>query len=154
MLNGLNTVIEKSSVGLCREDGLGAINNANGLKLHRIRKDIIVLFKEEGLSIIMKTNTFLFKRLTIHTLHQCIFNHPPTIIKQLPKTINKRISDLSCNKEEFGKVKSVYETALKVSGHFSIIAIYVDMSFNNSNKTLDKKETERLNGSTHHIAKM
>ena len=154
MLNGLNTVIEKSSVGLCREDGLGAINNANGLKLHRIRKDIIVLFKEEGLSIIMKTNTFLFKRLTIHTLHQCIFNHPPTIIKQWPKTINKRISDLSCNKEEFGKVKSVYETALKVSGHFSIIAIYVDMSFNNSNKTLEKKEAERLNGSTHHIAKM
>ena len=41
--------------------------------------------------------------------------------------INKRISDLSCNKEEFGKIKSVYESALKDSGHFS------SMSYNNSN---------------------
>ena len=24
-------------------------------------------------------------------------NHPPTIIKDLPKMINKRLSDLSCN---------------------------------------------------------
>ena len=41
--------------------------------------------------------------------------------------INKRISDLSCNKEELDKVKSVYESALKNSGHFS------SMSYNNSN---------------------
>ena len=41
--------------------------------------------------------------------------------------INKRISDLSCNKEEFDKVKSVYESALKDSGYFS------SMSYNNSN---------------------
>ena len=41
--------------------------------------------------------------------------------------INKRISDLSCNKEEFDKIKSVYESALKDSGHFS------SMSYNNSN---------------------
>ena len=44
-------------------------------------------------------------------------NHPPTIIKQLPKMINKRISDLSCNKGEFDKVKSVYKSALKDSRH-------------------------------------
>ena len=40
--------------------------------------------------------------------------------------INKRISDLSCNKEEFDKIKSVYESALTDSGHFS------SMSYNNS----------------------
>ena len=41
--------------------------------------------------------------------------------------INGRISDLSCNKEEFDKVKSIYESALNDSGHFS------SMSYNNSN---------------------
>ena len=25
-------------------------------------------------------------------------NHPPNILKELPKVINKRISDISCNK--------------------------------------------------------
>ena len=33
--------------------------------------------------------------------------------------INKRISDLSCNKEEFDEVKYLYESALEDSGHFS-----------------------------------
>ena len=46
-------------------------------------------------------------------------NHPPTSIKQLPKMISKKILDLSGTKEEFDKVKSVYESALKDSGHFS-----------------------------------
>ena len=49
LLNRLSTVIDKSSVGLFRDDGLAEINNTNGPKLDRIRKDIIALFKEEGL---------------------------------------------------------------------------------------------------------
>ena len=51
LLNQLSIVIGKSSVGLYRGDGFAAINNANGPKLDRIRKDIIALFKDEGLSI-------------------------------------------------------------------------------------------------------
>ena len=50
-MNRLSTVIDKSSDGLYRDDWIAAINNANGPKLYRIRKDIIALFKEEGLSI-------------------------------------------------------------------------------------------------------
>ena len=56
LLNRLSTVIVRSSVGLNRDDGLAAINNANGAKLDRIRTDIIALFKEEGLSITIETN--------------------------------------------------------------------------------------------------
>ena len=125
------TVIEKSSVGLYRDDGLAAINNENGPRLDRIRKDIIALFKEEGLSITIDTNLietdfldvafslatekyFPFRKTNNTLLCMNAFsNHPPTIIKQLSKMINKRISDLSCNKEEFDKVKSTYETTLK-----------------------------------------
>ena len=117
----------------------------NGPKVGRIRKDIIALFKEEGLLITIETNLietdfldvtfnlatkryFPFRRAKNTAVYINAFsNHPPTIIKQLPKIINKRISDLSCNKEEFDKVKSVYESTLKDSGHFS------SMSHNNSN---------------------
>ena len=56
LLNQLSTVIDKSSVGLYRDDGLAAINNENGPKLHRISKDIIALFKKEVLSITIETN--------------------------------------------------------------------------------------------------
>ena len=128
-MNRLSTVINKSSVRLYRDDGLAAINNANGPKLDRIRKDIIALFKEEGLSITIEKNLietdfldvmtrkyFPFRKANNTPLYINAFsNHPPTIIKQLPKMINKRISDLSCNKEEFGKTKFVYD-----SGHFFI----------------------------------
>ena len=145
LLNRLSTVTDKSSVGLYRDNGLAAINNANGTKLGRIRKDIIALFKEEGFLITIEANlietdfldvTFnlamtkyfpLRKANNIPLYISPFYNHTPTIIKQLPKVINKRISDLSCDKEEFDKVKSVYESALKDSGNFSSI------SYNNSN---------------------
>ena len=56
LLNRLSTIIDKSNVGLCRYDGLAAINNTNVPKLDRIRKEIVSLFKEEGLSITIEIN--------------------------------------------------------------------------------------------------
>ena len=48
MLNQLDTVIDKRSVGLCKDDKLAAINNWNGLEFDKIRKYIITLFKEKN----------------------------------------------------------------------------------------------------------
>ena len=44
-------------------------------------------------------------------------NHAYTIIKELPKRINKRLSELSCNQEEFNKAMSFYEEALSESNY-------------------------------------
>ena len=44
-------------------------------------------------------------------------NHPPSIIKQLPKSISTRISSLSCNSKEFNKASTIYNDALKSSGY-------------------------------------
>ena len=113
-------------------------------KFDRIKKDIIALLKEEELSITVKTNLietdflditfnlakpyFPFRKANNTPLYTNAFsNHPPKIIKQLPKMINKRISDLTCIKEELDKVKYVYESALKDSKHFSSV------SYNTSN---------------------
>ena len=142
LLNRLSNVIDRCSVGFYRDDGLSAINDANFPKLDRIRKDIIILFNEEGLSITIETNLIskqIFLDVTLNLVTRKYFpfqkanstplyintfsNHPPTIIKQLPKMINKR----SCSKEEFNKVKSVYDSALKDTRHFSSV------SYNSSN---------------------
>ena len=44
-------------------------------------------------------------------------NHPPTIIKNLPASINKRLSSISCNKVEFDKAAPLYQEALSKSGY-------------------------------------
>ena len=43
-------------------------------------------------------------------------NHLPNILKELPKAINKRISDISCNENVFNNAKITYKKALKNSG--------------------------------------
>ena len=114
------------------------MNHANGSKFDRIKKHIIALITIE--TILMKTGFldvtfnlatkkyFPFRKANGTPLYINGFsNHPPTIIKQFPKMTNKRISDLSCYKEEYDKVKSVYVSALKDSGQFS------SMYYNNSN---------------------
>ena len=40
-------------------------------------------------------------------------NHPKTILRELPKSISKRLSDLSSNKEIFQKAIPTYFEALK-----------------------------------------
>ena len=56
LLNQLSNVIEKSGIGLYRYYRHSAINNANGPKFDRIRKDITVLIKKESLSVTIETN--------------------------------------------------------------------------------------------------
>ena len=38
-------------------------------------------------------------------------------MKELPNMIGRRVSDLSCNEDEFNKAKGLYESALKNAGH-------------------------------------
>ena len=93
------------------------------------------LFKSEGLKITVETNTsttnFLDITLDLDNNRFCPYtknnntpryihvssNHPQTIIRQLPKIINKRISDLSNTEREFTNAKKFCEDARKKSGH-------------------------------------
>ena len=99
-----------------------------------MRKEIIRIFKDNGLTITIDMN------LTIANFLDCTFdmakgtfypykkdnnsllyinnesNHPPNIRKQLPKMIEKRLSDLSCNEREFNKARDEYENALRENG--------------------------------------
>ena len=56
LLDKLSTLLKKECVGLYRDDGLAVVKNANGPLLDRPRKDIVTVFKNEGLSITIDTN--------------------------------------------------------------------------------------------------
>ena len=135
ILCGLGNTYGKECIGLCRDDGLVVFKNISGPQAERIRKDITSHFKNNGLNITMQTNlkivnyldvTFNFNNGTYcpyrKPSNQPLYinaksNHPPNIIKQLPDSIRRKISDNSCNEDEFNKAMTEYETALKSSGH-------------------------------------
>ena len=135
LLSKLQPVLGIPSIGLYRDDGLAAVRSQSGRRLDKLRKDIIEVFKSEGLSITIQSNLFITdyldvtfdlrtgkyspyrkpgtKPLYVHSKS----NHPPSVIKEIPSMIEKRISELSYDEEEFNKVKNVYEEALASSGH-------------------------------------
>jgi len=134
ILSRLKTKFDNLQLGLYRDDGLGVIKAMSGSRLERIKKDIIKFFQDNGLRITIDTNltqvNFLDVTLDLSNSKYWPFrkdndqplyihkdsNHPPNITKQLPHMIEKRISDLSCNSDEFDKVKATYNTGLSNSG--------------------------------------
>ena len=123
-----------ANIGLYRDDGLAIFSNLTPLKAERAKEDLVEIFKKNDLRITvdanlkivdfldvtlnLKTNTYYpFRKpndmpLYIHKNS----NHPEQIIRQLPDMINRRICQLSCNKNEYDKAKPTYEKALKESG--------------------------------------
>ena len=117
-----------------------------------MRKNIIALFKNEGLSITIETNLFEtdFLDVTFNLATGKFFpfrkpnnqplyinaksNHPPNILRDLPSMINKRLSDLSCNEEEYEKAKPLYETALNESGYKTTLTYTKTTNVNNRNR--------------------
>lgn len=121
------------NVGLYRDDGLIAINTASGRLADKARKDLVRLFDNLGLKITAQTNlkraNFLditfdltndtyspYRKPNDEPLYiNRMSNHPPSILRQLPSSINKRINNLSCNKETFDRATPLYNDALKRS---------------------------------------
>ena len=56
LLERLLPLLGKENFGLYRDDGLATVHSSSDLVLDRMRKDIISIFKSEGLSITTETN--------------------------------------------------------------------------------------------------
>lgn len=134
LLSQIKDRMPNANIGLYRDDGLAIFSNLTPLKAERAKKDLVEIFKKNDLRITvdanlkivdfldvtlnLKTNTYYpFRKpndmpLYIHKNS----NHPEQIIRQLPDMINRRICQLSCNKNEYDKAKPTYEKALKESG--------------------------------------
>ena len=97
-------------------------------------KKMCKIFKENGLNITVECNlvitdffyvTFDLKSGTYYPYrkqnNEILYihkqsNHPPSIIKQIPSMISKRVSDISCDSYHFNKTAPDYNTAIKKSG--------------------------------------
>ena len=103
----------------------------SGPETERVKKKVIKVFQGCGLKITIKSNLCIvnFQNFTLD-LHTNIFelyrkpdnhpvyikknsNHPKTILRELPKLVSKRLSDLSLTKEIFQKETPIYSEALK-----------------------------------------
>ena len=166
MLNELSSVIKKDLAGLYRDDGLGILKNLSGPDIERKRKEIIKVFKNCGLNITIKTNLtsvdFLDVRFNlkdntyepyrkpnsdpIYINKQS--NHPPNIIRDIPKAISKRLSDISCNKSMFDKTVHVYEKALKIVVSMKRYHILRKMNHLNNIEIIKRRENATLFGLT------
>ena len=130
LLEELTNIIPKESVGLYGDDGLAILPNTSGPETERPKEKIRKLFKNNKLKITieagMHQTDFLdvtFNASTgkywpfrkpnfilqyIHTQS----NHPPNTRKQLPTMIEKRLSSIACNENEFNIATPAYKQPL------------------------------------------
>ena len=135
ILNSWADKFDKNSVYICTDDWLALFKNISGHRADKIHKEFHQLFKENGLSleiecnlktlnyldITLDSNTGTYKPyrkpndkiLYIHT----IYNHPANILKQLPISVETRLSNLSSNSEIFHKASKNYQNILNQYGY-------------------------------------
>ena len=142
LLDKLSHITGKLNTGLYRDDGLAFLRNASGPDTKKLRKKLIKLFKDNGLQITIDANLIEtdFLDVTLNSnsgkywpcrkpnnrplyIHSKS-NHPPSIKCQLPKMVEKRLADISCDQQEFQKAAPIYVEALKNSGFTDAIDYY------------------------------
>lgn len=152
MLNKLSDLIEKKNVGLYRDDGLAIFKNHNGHENDKTRKQLIEIFKEHELKIVIQCNLksvdYLDITLDLNTGSYKPYNklnndpryinansnHPPSIIKQIPKSISKRISNNSQNENIFQKASPFYNNSLNKCGYTEKLTYCTDENQANGRK--------------------
>ena len=156
ILNKLTSIDNKSDIGLYRDDVLGIFYNVSKPEIESKKKAIVKIFKGRGLSITiqctLKTVDFLDLTFDLDNNAYKPFrkennksvyinkhsNHPPSVLKQLLKSIEKRIPETSSNKDIFDELIKPYKDALKESG-FSEALNYIAPTTNKKQKNRKRK---------------
>ena len=135
ILNKISTTVDKCNVGLYRDDGLAVIHGATPAQNERTKKQLCKVFADEfNLKITADANlkTINFLDITLDLANDTFkpyrkpgdstkyinveSNHPSSIIKEVPKSISKRISTLSNSEDTFEQAIPSYQKALSESG--------------------------------------
>ena len=135
MLSRLSKHINKNHTGLYRDDGLAVLKNTNSAAAEKLKKKIQNLFKEKSPDIILQYDLKITNYLDIKlNLNDGLYrsyrkanketnyihvnsDHPLSIIKEIPRSIEKRLSNLSSSKNFFQESSVYYEKCLKNSGY-------------------------------------
>ena len=122
------------NIGIYRDDGL-AVCDKSPQETENIKKKICQIFKDNNLKITINANfkSCNFLDITLN-LNDGTFkpyikennnpsyvhkdsNHPPNIIKNIPESINKRLTGISSSENIFNHSKTPYQNALNNSGY-------------------------------------
>ena len=136
ILQQLNQLFEHHSVGLYWDKGIktdkAILKGLSAPETERVKKKVIKVFKDCGLKITIKAKLHIVNFLDItldlrNKTHQPYrkwdshpvyinksSNHPKKFLRELPKSVSKRLSNLSSIKEIFQKATPIYYEALKV----------------------------------------
>ena len=154
ILNSLQTLFGKD-VGLYRDDGLAVLNTKSGRLGDKARQDLTRAFNYLGLNITTLTNqqstNFLddtfdltnnsykpYRKPDNEPLYiNYSSNHPPHILRELPKSINKRINTLSCDRQTFDQSAPTYSDALSKSN------FNVQLEYEQQNNTRKRHNRQR-----------
>ena len=132
-----NTDFKCLDFGLYRDDGLAVHNmRISGNELDSMRKKLEKLFGEHDLRITvsktsLKRTDFLDVTMDLENRKYLPYrkpndtplyidtgsNHPPSVLKQVPKSIEKRLNNISSNERDFYEAIPPYQKALDDSGH-------------------------------------
>ena len=156
MLSLLSKDINKNHIGLYRDDGLAILKNTSGPAAEKLKKKFQKLFKEKDLDIIVQCNLKITNYLDI-TLNlndgsyrpyrkpnketnyiHVNSDHPPSIIKEIPRSIEERLSILSSSKNIFQESAIYFKKCLRNSGNKTKLQ-YQQPKENNQNKKKRKR---------------
>ena len=136
-LNNLCKRFGSNNIGLYRNDGLALIKGTSLRLAYKARKDLCSAFQELGLKITAEVNHKTVNSLdvTLNLADESYkpnrkpnndplyihkeSNHPPSITKQLPAAINRRIASLSSDRQSFDSVARIYNDSLMHSNYTS-----------------------------------
>ena len=164
ILHKLSSLTNKGNIGLYRDDGLMTVENSNGPLTESIRKNIKDIFKDLGFKVEITSNIkevnfldvnfnlingtyqpFQKENQTLSYVHK-LSNHPNHVLRQIPKSICKRINTNSSNEDMFNIHKRKYEDALRASGYSDKLEYEekVDSIENNSNNKRKKNRGRKI----------
>ena len=122
--------LSSSNNGLYRDDGLIMLPKCPSPKREKIIKDLHKLFRSHGLKITMASTGPVANYLDV-TLDlsdgtyrpyrkpndspvyiNAASNHPPSILKHVPKMVERRLQSISSDEAVFDNAKTPYEEAL------------------------------------------
>ena len=119
-----------NKIGLYRDDGLAAFD-VTPREIENIKKKICKTFSDHNLKLTIEANKkcvdylditldlrsgsykpFTKPSNTLQYIHRNS-NHPPSILRSIPEAINRRLSNISSDKQSFDSAISPYQEALK-----------------------------------------
>ena len=150
-ISGLNSM----NNGLYRDDGLIMLEKCPGPRRDKVIKDLHKLYKKPRLKITIASSGPVANYLDVTmdlsdgsyrpyrkpndtpVYINAASNHPPSILKHIPRMVERRLQSVSSDKSVFNEAKPPYEEALKRSG-FDTTLVYED-----SNKTTGRRRRKR-----------